>query len=60
MSSDNIAAIARDLAHAMKARARTRLAEDAKLVLDLQTRLVAAVNAEELEAQECRSEGVME
>jgi hypothetical protein len=46
MSDEVIAAIARDLAEAMTLRARTRHADDNKLVLDLQTRLCAAVRAE--------------
>jgi len=41
MSDASIAAIARDLAKAMIVRARTRSADDMKVVLALQTQLVA-------------------
>lgn len=41
MSEASMAALARDLAKAMVARARTRSVEDTKVVLDLQTQLVA-------------------
>ena len=41
MSDASIAAIARDLARAMIVRARTRSADDMKVVLALQTQLVA-------------------
>lgn len=41
MSDQTIAAIARDLAKAMMARAKSRSAEDQKVVLALQTQLVA-------------------
>ena len=43
MSDPSIAAIARDLAKAMMARAKSRSAEDQKVVLALQTQLVAEV-----------------
>lgn len=43
MSDPLIAAIARDLAHAMMARAKSRSPEDQKQVLALQTALVAEV-----------------
>lgn len=46
MSDQTIAAIARELAHAMLTRARTRLPDDQKAVLALQTQLVAEVAAE--------------
>jgi len=41
MSDASISAIARDLAKAMIIRARTRSADDGKVVLALQTQLVA-------------------
>ena len=47
MSDQEIAGIARELAYAMATRARTRLPEDNKRVLLLQTDLVRAVAAEE-------------
>jgi hypothetical protein len=43
MSDESIASIARDLARAMMQRARSRTAEDQKLVLELQTLLCAEV-----------------
>lgn len=46
MSDQSIAAIARELAKAMMTRARTRLPEDQKVVLALQTQLVAEFWAE--------------
>lgn len=46
MSDQVIAEIARDLARALIARARTRSAEDQKAVLGLQTQLCAEVAAE--------------
>jgi hypothetical protein len=52
MSDQSVAAIARDLAKAMITRARTRLAEDQKVVLDLQTKLCAEVLAEKESASE--------
>ncbi len=52
MSDQTIAAIARDLAKAMVVRARSRLADDQKVVLDLQTKLVAEVFAEQESASE--------
>lgn len=47
MSDQSIAAIARELAKAMVIRARTRLPDDQKVVLALQTQLVAEFFAEE-------------
>lgn len=41
MTDQSIAAIARELAKAMMTRARTRLPDDQKVVLALQTQLVA-------------------
>lgn len=41
MSDHSMAAIARELAKAMMTRAKTRLADDQKVVLALQTQLVA-------------------
>jgi hypothetical protein len=41
MSDSSMARIARELAKAMMARARTRLSDDQKVVLALQTQLVA-------------------
>lgn len=46
MSDEHIAMIARELASAMVTRARTRLAEDQKKVLELQTSLCVAVREE--------------
>ena len=46
MSDQSVAAIARELAKAMMTRARTRLPEDQKTVLLLQTELCAEVAAE--------------
>lgn len=46
MSDEVIAGIARDLAVALVTRARTRLPEDQKKVLELQTVLCAEVYAE--------------
>jgi hypothetical protein len=50
MSDQSVAAIARDLAKAMITRARSRLPEDQKAVLLLQTELCAEV-ASEIEAE---------
>ena len=47
MSDKSVAVIARKLAEAMMIRARTRLADDQKLVLDLQTQLCIAVREKE-------------
>lgn len=47
MSDHSLAAIARDLAKAMITRAKTRQPDDLKVVLDLQTQLVAAYREEE-------------
>jgi hypothetical protein len=47
MSDQTVAAIARDLAKAMLTRARTRLPDDQKVVLALQTKLVAEISAEQ-------------
>jgi hypothetical protein len=46
MSDETIASIGRQLADAMVTRARTRLPDDQKKVLDLQTQLCAAVKEE--------------
>jgi hypothetical protein len=46
MSDHSVAAIARELAKAMIARAKTRSADDQKVVLALQTQLVAEIAAE--------------
>ena len=46
MSDADIAAIGRDLAVALSQRARSRSADDQKLVLQLQTQLCAAVFGE--------------
>lgn len=46
MTDAVIAGIARDLALAMMQRARSRTADDAKAVLELQTRLCSAVREE--------------
>lgn len=51
MSDKYIATIARKLAEAMMTRARTRLAEDQKLVLELQTQLCRAVYEEKDEEE---------
>jgi hypothetical protein len=47
MSDQTVAAIARELAKAMMARARSRTADDQKVVLALQTQLVAEFLDEE-------------
>ena len=49
MRDIEIALIARQLAKALMTRARTRLAEDQKIVLELQTQLCQEVLKEELE-----------
>jgi hypothetical protein len=46
MSDHSVAAIARELAKAMMTRAKTRSADDQKVVLALQTQLVAEIAAE--------------
>lgn len=46
MSDQSVAAIARDLATAMVARAKSRSPDDQKVVLALQTQLVAEISAE--------------
>jgi CHASE3 domain sensor protein len=46
MSDQTVAAIARDLAQAMMDRARTRLPDDQKRVLDLMTQLCREYNDE--------------
>lgn len=46
MSDETVAAIARDLAKALLARAKSRSADDRKLVLSLQTQLVAEIYEE--------------
>lgn len=51
MSDSSVAAIARKLAEAMVTRARTRLAEDQRVVLELQTELVQEVYAESVPAK---------
>lgn len=52
MSDQSVAAIARDLAKAMMTRARTRLPDDQKVVLALQTKLVAEILDEEKSASQ--------
>lgn len=52
MSDADVAAIGRDLARALSQRARTRSAEDGKLVLELQTMLCAAVSQEAEESDQ--------
>lgn len=52
MSDASIAAIARDLAKAMITRAKTRQPDDLKVVLDLQTQLVAEFMNEKESASE--------
>lgn len=52
MSNESIAKIARELAEAMTIRARTRLPEDQKRVLSLQTQLCQEWAAEREEQQE--------
>jgi hypothetical protein len=47
MSDQSVAAVARQLAKAMVTRAKTRLPDDQKVVLALQTQLVAEIIAEQ-------------
>lgn len=53
MSDNSIASIARDLAKAMIARAKSRSAEDMKVVLGLQTQLVQEYLHEKENAEGC-------
>lgn len=50
MSDSSISLIARELAKAMITRAKTRQPDDLKVVLNLQTQLVAAYRDEEAES----------
>lgn len=52
MSDQSVAVIARNLAHAMMARAKSRSTEDQKLVLALQTELAVEVMTEQNTDQE--------
>lgn len=52
MSDKEIATLARELAAAMVTRAHSRSVEDSKRVLELQTRLCAAVLDEKIEKRE--------